>query len=375
MGPEVGAERRKTNKGDPYGHLDTQQPVSNSDDVSYTPERDPAQNDPEPASSSSPGAVMGTDPDWDNVHEFIVRPSSLHTVSIVPLSNLCPTENNPSLSDFSSQRQFQSQRRPALLLTASLVSSAGTGAAAGTVTGALGHSVSLPAGITVAQSDGDSVVWRRTSPKTSIVKYSNGNIKYYDTNYTGRVTLHRGNFSLEIRDLRREDAGDYLVDVVPRTGSETLAKVRLGVYEPVSGTEIRPQNITGICNFTLTCSVTSGDPTSFRWWRGGEALRNDITHHLRGHGETVEVHHTAEVGDVVYKCEARNPVSKGTAQIRLMDVCKQTTPGLRSCLCGCWLRATVAAVLLLILLSVTVATHIISSRPVTGTADRPHKTE
>ncbi|XP_078277110.1 HEPACAM family member 2-like [Rhinoraja longicauda] len=212
-----------------------------------------------------------------------------------------------------------------LLLTASLVSSAGTGAAGGTVTGARGHSVSLPAGITVAP-DGDIVEWRWTSPKTRIAKYWNGNIKYYDTNYKGRVTLHRGNFSLEICDLRREDAGDYQVDVVTRTGSGTLAKVRLEVYEPVAGTHIQAQNITGICNFTLICSVTSGDPTSFRWWRGGEALRNDSTHHLRGHGETVEVHHTAEVGDVVYKCEARNPVSEGTAEIRLMDVCKQATP-------------------------------------------------
>ncbi|XP_078277111.1 SLAM family member 5-like [Rhinoraja longicauda] len=207
------------------------------------------------------------------------------------------------------------------------ISIPGTGAAAGTVTGARGHSVSLPAGITVAPDD-DSVVWTRTSsPKTIIAKYSNGNIKYYDSNYTGRVTLHRGNFSLEIHDLRREDAGDYEVDVVTRTGSETLAIVRLEVYEPVAGTHIQAQNITGICNFTLICSVTSGDPTSFRWWRGEEALGNDSTHHLRGHGETVEVHHTAEVGDVVYKCEARNPASEGTAEIRLMDVCKQTTPG------------------------------------------------
>ncbi|XP_078277103.1 T-lymphocyte surface antigen Ly-9-like [Rhinoraja longicauda] len=245
-----------------------------------------------------------------------------------------------------------SLRRIPSLLWVSLITvcAAGTGAAAGTVTGARGHSVSLPAGITVAPDDGN-VEWRQTSPKTVIAKYSNGNIKYYDTNYTGRVTLHRGNFSLEIRDLRREDAGDYEVNVVTSTGSETLAKVRLEVYEPVAGTHIHAQYITGICNFTLTCSVTSGDPTSFRWWRGGEALRNDSTHHLRGHGETVEVHHTEEVGDVVYKCEARNPVSEGTAEIRLMDVCKQATPGRR--------RLTWKNIIIILVVATCVAVFII----------------
>ncbi|XP_032898070.1 T-lymphocyte surface antigen Ly-9-like [Amblyraja radiata] len=249
---------------------------------------------------------------------------------------------------------------------------AGTGAAAGNVIGALGHSVSLPAGITVAP-DVEEVVWRRTSPRLKIAVYRNGNIEYKNANYMGRVTLHCGNFSLEIRDLRRKDAGVYEVVVVTSSGDETLTRVRLEVYEPVSGTQIKAENITEICDFTLTCFVTSGDSTSFTWWR--EAVGNDSTHHLVGHGKTIQVHHTTEVGDVVYRCEARNLVSEGTAQIRLKNICKQTTSGLRSCLCGCWLRATVAAVLLLILISVTVATHIISARPVSGTADRPHKTE
>ncbi|XP_032898512.1 SLAM family member 5-like isoform X2 [Amblyraja radiata] len=219
-------------------------------------------------------------------------------------------------------------RRIPSLLCASLIAFcvAGTGAAAGTVTGARGHSVSLPAGITVAP-DIARIEWSRTSPRTKITTYSAENIEYYTTNYKGRVTLHRGNFSLEIRDLRRDDAGDYQVDVVTSSGSETQARVRLEVYEPVAGTQIKVQNTTGICN--LTCSVTSGDLTSFRWWRGQEPLGNDSTHHPRRHGETIEVHHTAEVRDVVYKCEASNLVSEGTAQILLPDVCKQAPPGRR----------------------------------------------
>ncbi|XP_078276543.1 CD48 antigen-like [Rhinoraja longicauda] len=230
---------------------------------------------------------------------------------------------------------------------------AGTGAAAGTVTGARGHSVFLPAGNTVAQSDVEEVVWRRTSFTFKIAKYSNRNIEYKNSNYTGRVTLHSGNFSLEIRDLRREDTGEYVVTVETSSTGETHARVRLEVYEPVSGTKIRPQNITEICNFTLTCSVTSGDPTSFKWWKGEEALGNDSTHHLRGHGETVEVHHTAEVGDVVYRCEARNPASKNTAEIQLKDVCKQTTSGFGA-LSSVWIIVIVIVIVLILIAIIAV---------------------
>ncbi|XP_051890843.1 uncharacterized protein LOC127580904 isoform X2 [Pristis pectinata] len=205
--------------------------------------------------------------------------------------------------------------------------SAGTGAPPPTVNGARGHSVSLPPGIPVGP-DVHEVVWRQISLRSRRAQYSNGKTEYFGTvEYKRRVTLHPRNFILEIRDLRRKDAGDYEVTVTTGSGAENIMTVRLEVYEPVSGTHITVHNISGTCNLTLTCSVTSGDNTSFRWWRGGEAVGKDSPHHLWEHGETVEVHHTAEVEDVVYRCEARNPVSEGMAQIRLRDVCNITTSG------------------------------------------------
>ncbi|XP_051890855.1 SLAM family member 5-like [Pristis pectinata] len=259
-----------------------------------------------------------------------------------------------------------------LWLTLSVIIS-GTGAPPRTVNGTVGHSVSLHPSVILGWYN--DALWKK-APHITIAKTTGSNIRCYGTEeYKRRITLHPRNYSLEIRDLRREDAGDYELTVTNETGVDMKWKVRLEVYEPVSGTNITVQNITGTCNLTLTCSVTSGNPTSFRWWRGGEAVGNDSPHHLWEHGETVEVHHTAEVEGVVYRCEARNPVSEGTAQIRLRDVCKLDTPVERSCLCGCRLRATVAAVLLLILLSITVAVHVISSRPGTGTEVRLHKAE
>ncbi|XP_059828810.1 SLAM family member 5-like [Hypanus sabinus] len=195
-----------------------------------------------------------------------------------------------------------------------------TGASPAIVNGTLGHSVSLLPSIPVRQ-DLDEVVWRRLSPIKKIARYSQGSIKYFNTNHNNRITLHSGNFSLEIHDLRKEDADEYEVIVTERdSGKERLEHIQLKVYELVSGANIIVQT-TGICNLTLTCTVTSGDPTSFKWWWEGETLVNDSTRHIWVLGNMLEVHHTAEVEDAVY----RNPISNGKAEIQLKDICKLDT--------------------------------------------------
>ncbi|XP_059827465.1 SLAM family member 5-like [Hypanus sabinus] len=199
-----------------------------------------------------------------------------------------------------------------------------TGASPAIVNGVLGQSVSLFPSIPVRQ-DMDEVVWRRLSPIKKIAQYSQGSIKYFNTSHNNQITLHSGNFSLEIHDLRKEDADEYEVIVTERdSGKERLEHIQLKVYELVSGANITVQT-TGICNLTLTCTVTSGDPTSFKWWWEGETLVNDSTRHIWVLGNMLEVHHTAEVKDAVYKCEARNPISNGKAEIQLKDICKLDT--------------------------------------------------
>ncbi|XP_059828808.1 SLAM family member 5-like [Hypanus sabinus] len=205
-----------------------------------------------------------------------------------------------------------------------------TGASPAIVNGTLGHSVSLLPSIPVRQ-DMDEVVWRRSSSSTKIARYLERSIKYFNTSYNNRITLHSGNFSLEIHDLRKEDADEYEVIVTAGdSGDERRERIQLKVYELVSGANITAENITaenitGSCNFTLTCAVTSGDPTSFTWWRNGEALVKDSTWHIWVLGNMLEVHHTAEVEDAVYICEARNPISNEAAEIKLRDICKLNT--------------------------------------------------
>ncbi|XP_072128117.1 CD48 antigen-like [Mobula birostris] len=201
----------------------------------------------------------------------------------------------------------------------------GTRAFSPTVKGARGKSVFLSPGISVG-SDVYEIVWKLTSLSSRIVQYIKGNTEIFMAKYKQRITLHPGNFSLEIHDVRRADAGDYEVTVTTGSGAESKRIVRLEVYEPVSGANIKFQCIPGISDVTLTCSVTSGDSPTFRWWREEAAVGDNSNYRAWKHGETVEVHYTAEVKDVVYTCEAWNDVSKDTARIPLQDVCKRDTP-------------------------------------------------
>ncbi|XP_072135118.1 CD48 antigen-like isoform X2 [Mobula birostris] len=238
-----------------------------------------------------------------------------------------------------------------LTLCASL---SGTGAPPTTVTGTQGHSVSLPFGRPV--SSDDEVYWIRVSPRNMIVKYLNGNISYFSNEqYKNRITYHPGNAGLEIHNLRREDSGDYeVICTAASSGNEYKTTVRLEVYEPVSGANITVQNITGTCNLTLTCSVTSGNPSRFSWKR--EVTGDNSSHHIWKDGKTMQVDCTAEMEDVVYRCEARNSISEDTAQVRLGDVCNLDTcpPKTTAALDSVMLMTVLSAVGTLLIFVVTV---------------------
>ncbi|XP_041036595.1 signaling lymphocytic activation molecule-like [Carcharodon carcharias] len=205
------------------------------------------------------------------------------------------------------------------------------------------------------------VEWKRISSKHRIVRWTNGIIKYFHTEeYKKRFKVHPEDLSLQISELQREDTGVYEVSVVLDSGKESSQTVQLDVYESVTGTNITIDQNRRNCNMTLTCSVNTGDHISFRWWRGGEALRNDSTHHLSKTGEELQLYFTGEPKDSVYRCEARNPVSEDTAQITLRDVCNITVNASPSYSSPCPMKLTISVIILTSLLFVIVIVHVIS---------------
>ncbi|XP_072354376.1 CD48 antigen-like [Scyliorhinus torazame] len=229
------------------------------------------------------------------------------------------------------------------------------------VNGSLGQSASLSPEIRHGKLDIE-VVWRRTSPKLQIARYIMERVHYYGSeDYKKRIKLHPGNFSLQISDVQREDAVGYEVFVTRDSGEETRESFQLDVYEPVTGTEIK-QKITDNCTMTLTCSVNTGDHISFRWWRGQTALINNSSHHLSTNGQELQFHVTEDTNGTVYMCEARNPVSEGTAQFNMSGVCKGIKPAEQSYHSPCTVKMIISVIILTILLSVIVIIHVISKR-------------
>ncbi|XP_038656735.1 T-lymphocyte surface antigen Ly-9-like [Scyliorhinus canicula] len=234
------------------------------------------------------------------------------------------------------------------------------------VNGSLGQSISLSPVIPHGLMDVE-VIWKRSSRRLRIARYSKKHVSYFGSeDYQKRIKFHPGNFSLQISDLQREDAGSYEVVLTKVSGVETPETIQLDVYEPVTGTKISYKLIEN-CNLTLTCSVNTGDNISFRWWRGQEALRNGSSHHLSDNGQELQLHFTEETNDAVYVCEARNPVSEGTAQFNtaqfnVSGVCKGIKPAEQSCCSPCYVKLIISVTILTILLSVIVIVQVISKR-------------
>ncbi|XP_072887047.1 T-lymphocyte surface antigen Ly-9-like [Hemitrygon akajei] len=161
-----------------------------------------------------------------------------------------------------------------LCVTAWVACVAGTGASPTTVFGAQGGSVSLPSRIP-AGPDIAQVVWRLLSPRKKIVSYSNKNSDYYGPeDYKRRITFHPGNFSLEIRDLQKQDTGDYEVTVTASSGAQTQRVMRLQVDDPVG-------TVKGAWGqrVSLPAGITSGLDISHLVWR---SVGTRITEYANG---------------------------------------------------------------------------------------------
>ncbi|XP_059827367.1 uncharacterized protein LOC132395068 isoform X2 [Hypanus sabinus] len=145
------------------------------------------------------------------------------------------------------------------LLSVSLLAicMAGSGAAPLTVTGTLGQSASLPPGIP-DEMDVAEFVWKRNV--SAVVLYVKGNITYFGSeDFRSRLTLDLVSFSLQIRNLRREDAGDYEALVTSGSGAEHRVTMRLEVYESSGLTMIQIiiiSSVSGIFVIVLLICLT-----------------------------------------------------------------------------------------------------------------------
>ncbi|XP_039369459.1 signaling lymphocytic activation molecule isoform X2 [Mauremys reevesii] len=171
--------------------------------------------------------------------------------------------------------------------------------------------------------------WKRSASNGG-TKTSTFLVSYDGKNYTNymekRIKFHPENFSLEILETMRTDAGHYEYTVTKRSEEQSL-QFQLEVYERVSVPDIQiVSRILGneSCSMNLSCVVNSGDNVTYSW-----NCSEGNTSQLHPYNDSfLHLSFTPGEGSVSCSCTARNRVNHQTTRFSSSVECSNKTGGL-----------------------------------------------
>ncbi|KAI1901960.1 hypothetical protein AGOR_G00039800 [Albula goreensis] len=92
--------------------------------------------------------------------------------------------------------------------------------------------------------------------------------------YQGRIVFNKTTGALLLKEVTTSDSGDYSVSMVMVDGHQIPGEVKLTVYEPVTGVEVKA-NVTDVVEFndtvSLTCSA-GGSALTYKWLSGSATV-------------------------------------------------------------------------------------------------------
>ncbi|XP_059976612.1 natural killer cell receptor 2B4 [Mesoplodon densirostris] len=142
-----------------------------------------------------------------------------------------------------------------------------------------------------------------------------------------RLSFISENLTLLIMAVRQQDSGLYLLEVTEDTGKVWRHKFQVSVFESLLPDRVeKPQLVErwkfldrGLCQVTLSCSVSRGGDVSYAWYRGTELIQTP--RNLTKLEEQIDVS-----GLHSYTCNVSNPVSWANHTLQLTQGCLNAHP-------------------------------------------------
>ncbi|XP_051003842.1 T-lymphocyte surface antigen Ly-9-like [Acomys russatus] len=169
--------------------------------------------------------------------------------------------------------------------------------------------------------DIEHVAWS-FPPKSLALAHSKGDILILDKEYSGRLKISNGSYSLCMTNLKKEDSGSYHAQINKKNSVvTTVENFILHIYEQLKEPQVSMKSVTSSendsCIVTLMCTVNgTEDDVHYSW------AQMD-THSNESHGSHIlNVSLSACDPDLPYTCTARNPVSQSSSQpVRVWPFC------------------------------------------------------